>query len=67
MSSPSLSDKHKPRGELVANQIESDAKACKMPGWKTFFQAFIHNLLACVAGGIRGHKGGSLKYRLPKN
>ena len=23
--------------------------------------------LACVAGGIRGHKGGSLKYRLPKN
>ena len=25
------------------------------------------SLLACVAGGIRGHKGGSLKYRLPKN
>ena len=24
-------------------------------------------ILACVAGGIRGHKGGSLKYRLPKN
>ena len=23
--------------------------------------------LACVAGGIRGHKRGSLKYRLPKN
>ena len=23
--------------------------------------------VACVAGGIRGHKGGSLKYRLPKN
>ena len=23
--------------------------------------------LACVAGGIREHKGGSLKYRLPKN
>ena len=23
--------------------------------------------IACVAGGIRGHKGGSLKYRLPKN
>ena len=23
--------------------------------------------LACVAGGIHGHKGGSLKYRLPKN
>ena len=23
--------------------------------------------VACVAGGIREHKGGSLKYRLPKN
>ena len=23
--------------------------------------------VACVAGGIRGHKGGSLKYRRPKN
>ena len=23
--------------------------------------------IACVAGGIREHKGGSLKYRLPKN
>ena len=23
--------------------------------------------VACVAGGIRGDKGGSLKYRLPKN
>ena len=26
----------------------------------------IYNI-ACVAGGIRGYKGGSLKYRLPKN
>ena len=23
--------------------------------------------IACIAGGIRGHKEGSLKYRLPKN
>ena len=23
--------------------------------------------VACVAGGIREHKGGSLKYRLPEN
>ena len=27
----------------------------------------ISRKLACVAGGIRGHKRGSLKYRLPKN
>ena len=32
------------------------------------FHANVHVLhIACVAGGIRGHKGGSLKYRLPKN
>ena len=29
--------------------------------------AIFDKILACVAGGIRGHKGGSLKYRLPKN
>ena len=28
---------------------------------------FVACLVACVAGGIRGHKGRSLKYRLPKN
>jgi hypothetical protein len=29
---------------------------------------FENPLLACVAGGIRGHERmGSLKYRLPKN
>ena len=27
----------------------------------------LHLQFACIAGGIRGHKGGSLKYRLPKN
>ena len=27
----------------------------------------LRKYLACVAGGIRGHKGRSLKYRLPKN
>ena len=32
---------------------------------KTYFT--ISRKLACVAGGIRGHKRGSLKYRLPKN
>ena len=29
------------------------------------FKDVVH--LACVAGGIRGLKEGSLKYRLPKN
>ena len=28
---------------------------------------FCGTSIACVAGGIRGHKGSSLKYHLPKN
>ena len=37
---------------------------CLRPDWS---KRGIGYFLACVAGGIRGHKGGSLKYRLPKN
>ena len=30
-----------------------------------YYDKFDRQRLACVAGGIRGHKGRSLKYRLP--
>ena len=40
-------------------------KNCSLNTQKLFHVLDLNPILACVAGGIRGYKGGSLKYRLP--
>ena len=38
-----------------------------VPELHEYIVSAMRQRLACIAGGIRGHKGESLKYRLPKN
>ena len=52
-------------------RYKHEPKILKVTNLKYCINLFAHDPhmrdLACVAGGIRGHKGRSLKYRLPKN
>ena len=49
------------------NAASVEKKSSKPAAPQSKYVCPVAIIIACVAGGIRGRKEGSLKYRLPKN